>query len=176
MGEVAAVFFEGFVGGLRVGRGDALAAADGLEGAEELVLGDAELLEDFGDAGVGLLVKGGKEKVFHAEILVLEFFGGLGGPAEEGLETRGDVDAAPGGARAGDLGQAGDFRFEAVGKFGRLGAEFLEKAGDEAVFLGGERVEEVFDLDSLMALLGGLGLGRGHGLLGVFGQLVEVHR
>jgi len=96
----------------------------------------------------------------------------LGGAAEEGLETRGDVDAAPGGTGSGDFGQAGDFRFEPLGEFGRLGAQFLEEAGDKAVFLSGEGVKEVLDLDGLVALLGGLGLGRGDGLLGVFSQLI----
>jgi hypothetical protein len=56
-----------------------------------------------------------------------------------------------------------------------LGTEFFQKAGNEAVLLGGEGVEEVFDLDGLVTLLGGLGLGRGHGLLGVFRQFVQVH-
>jgi hypothetical protein len=36
-------------------------------------------------------------------------------------------------------------------------------------------VEEVFDLDGLVTLFGGLGLGRGDGLLGVFGELVQIH-
>jgi hypothetical protein len=36
-------------------------------------------------------------------------------------------------------------------------------------------VQEVLDLNGLMTLLGGLGLGRGDGLLGVFGELVQVH-
>jgi len=96
----------------------------------------------------------------------------LGGAAEEGLETRGDVDAAPGGTGSGDFGQAGDFRFEPLGEFGRLGAQFLEQAGDETVFRGGQGVEEMFDLDGLVALLGGLRLSRGDGLLGVFSQLI----
>ena len=56
-----------------------------------------------------------------------------------------------------------------------MGAKFVQEAGDEAVLLGGEGVEEVFDLDGLVALLGGLGLGRGDGFLGVFGELVQVH-
>jgi hypothetical protein len=56
-----------------------------------------------------------------------------------------------------------------------LGTEFFQKAGNEAVLLGGERVEEVLDLNGLVTLLGGLGLGRGDGLLGVFGELVQVH-
>jgi hypothetical protein len=56
-----------------------------------------------------------------------------------------------------------------------LGTEFFQQAGDEAFLLGGEGVEEVFDLDGLVALLGGLGLGRGDGLLGVFGELVQIH-
>ena len=104
-----------------------------------------------------------------------EFFGGLGGAAEERLEARGDVDTAARRAGTGDLGEAGDFRFEAVGKFGGLGTEFFQQAGDEAVFLGGEGVEEVLDLDGLVALLGGLGLGRSDSFLGVFGELVQVH-
>jgi hypothetical protein len=36
-------------------------------------------------------------------------------------------------------------------------------------------VEEVLDLDGLVTLFGGLGLGRGDGLLGVFGELVQIH-
>jgi hypothetical protein len=56
-----------------------------------------------------------------------------------------------------------------------LGTEFFQKAGDEAVLLGGEGVQEVLDLNGLMTLLGGLGLGRGDGLLGVFGELVQIH-
>ena len=151
-----------------------MAAADGLQGTEELVLGDAELLQDLGGSGVGFLVEGGEKKMFDAEILILELFGCLGGASEEGLKARGDVDAT-GGAGAGDLGQAGDFRFKAVSKLRGLGTEFLKQARDEAVFLGGEGVEEVFDFDGLVALLGGLGLGRGDGFLGVFGQFVQVH-
>ena len=152
-----------------------MATTDRLERGEELVLGDTEFLEDLGGAGVGLLIEGGEEEVFHAEVFVFELFGGLGGAAEEGLKTGGDVDAAPGGAGARDFGEPGDLRFDPIGKFGRLGAEFFQEAGNEAVLLCGEGVEEVFDLDGLMALLGGLGLGRGDGLLGVFGQLVQVH-
>ena len=36
-------------------------------------------------------------------------------------------------------------------------------------------MEEVFDFNGLMALPGGLGLGRAYGLLGVFGQFVQIH-
>ena len=92
------------------------------------------------------------------------------------MEARGDVDAASGSAGAGDLGKTGDFRLHPVGKFGRLGAEFFQQTGNEALFLGGEGVEEVFNLDGLVALLGGLGLSRGNGFLGVFGEFVQVHK
>ncbi|NBS15123.1 MAG: hypothetical protein EBT57_10065 [Verrucomicrobia bacterium] len=37
-------------------------------------------------------------------------------------------------------------------------------------------MEEVFDLDGLVTLFGGLGLGRGDRLLGVFGKFVQIHR
>ena len=43
-GEVAAIFLERFVGGLRIGGGNALAAANGLQRGQKLVAGDAELL------------------------------------------------------------------------------------------------------------------------------------
>jgi hypothetical protein len=56
-----------------------------------------------------------------------------------------------------------------------LGTEFFQQAGNEAVLLGSEGVEEVLDLNGLMALLGGLGLGRGNSLLGIFGELVQIH-
>ena len=128
-----------------------------MEGTEEFVLGDAKFLEDLCRAGVGILVESGEEEMFDAEILVLKFLGGLRGAAEEGLEARGDVDTASGGTGTGDLGQAGDFRFEAVGELGGLGAELFQEAGNETVLLGGEGVEEVLDLDGLVALLGGLG-------------------
>ena len=136
-----------------------------MEGGEELVLGDAELFEDLG----------GEKEVLDAEILVLELFGGLSGAAEKGLEARGDVEAAAGGAGAGNFGEAGDFGFYSIGELGGLGAKFFQQAGDEAVLLGGEGVEEVFDLDGLVTLLGGLGLGRGDSFLGVFGELVQIH-
>jgi hypothetical protein len=53
-----------------------------------------------------------------------------------------------------------------------LGAQFFEEPGDEAIFLRGQGMEEVFDLHGLMALLGRIGLGRGDCLLGVFRELV----
>ena len=45
LGEIAAVFFEGFVGGFGILRGDALAAADLLQGPHQALARDAEFPE-----------------------------------------------------------------------------------------------------------------------------------
>jgi hypothetical protein len=103
-GEIAAVLLEGFVGGFRIGGGDALAAANGLEGGEKFVFGNAELLEDLGGAGLGLLAQSGEQKVFDAEVFVLVLLGGCGRAAEEGLKAWSDINAAAGRAGAGDRG------------------------------------------------------------------------
>ena len=86
-----------------------MAASDGLQGGEEFVWGDAEFFEDLGGAGVGVFLEGGKEEVFDADVVVLEF-GCLGSSAtEERLEARCDDGSAWGGAWARDFGQASDF-------------------------------------------------------------------
>ena len=107
--------------------------------------------------------------MFDTEILILEFGGFFGGSAEKGLEAMGDHGASWGDARARNFGQAGDFRFKTLGQASGLRTEFFDEARNEAVRLGGERVEQVFDLDRRMSLLGGDGLSGGDSLLRVFG-------
>ena len=103
-GEVAAIFFEGFVGGFGIGGGDALASSDGLQGGEEFLWGDAEFFEDLGGSCVRIFLEGGEEKVFDADVVVFEFGCFGSGATEKGLEPRGDNGAAWGSAWARDFG------------------------------------------------------------------------
>jgi hypothetical protein len=75
---------------------------------------------------VGILLDGGEEKMFDADVLVLEFGGFLGGPSQKGLESGGDHRASGGDSRARDLGEPGDFRFESFDEAGGLSAEFFD--------------------------------------------------
>jgi hypothetical protein len=120
-------------------------------------------------------LEGGKEDVFDADVVILEFGGFGGSAAEKRLETRGDDGSAWGGAWARDFGKASDFRFEALGEAGRLGAEFFDQARDESIGLGSERMKEVFDFDGGVPGAGGFGLGCGDGLLGVLGEFIYIH-
>src|SRR5690606_36358594 len=74
-GEVASVFFERLVGGLRIGAGDALVSADGGERGEEVLATGADVLEDLPGGGAGGFVEHREDEVLDADVLVLEAFG-----------------------------------------------------------------------------------------------------
>ena len=93
-GEVTPIFFEGFIGGLGVGRGDALTPANRLKGCKEFVLRDSKLFEDLGSTSVGILLDGGEEEVFDADVLILKFRSFLRGSSQKGLESRSDHGAS----------------------------------------------------------------------------------
>jgi hypothetical protein len=75
---------------------------------------------------MGILLDGGEEKMFDADIIVLELGSFLGGPPQKGLESGSDHRASGGNTRAGDLWESSDFRFEPFGEAGGLSAEFLD--------------------------------------------------
>ena len=132
-GEVAAVLFEGFVGGLGIGGGDALGAADFDEGLHEAVAGEAGFLEDA--AGGAVVLDGGEEDVLDGDVVVLEALGLVLGGGEELLRSAGDVDLVGGAGGAGDFGQAVEFLVEARGDEVRGDAGLGEDGGGESIFL-----------------------------------------
>jgi hypothetical protein len=60
-------------------------------------------------------------------------------------------------------------------KAGGLSAQLFDHARNQAILLGSERVKEVLDLNCLVTLLGGNGLGRCDSFLSIFCKLVQVH-
>ena len=58
---------------------------------------------------MGFFLEGGKEEVFDADVVVLEFGGFGSGATKERLEARSDDGSARGSAWARDFGQASDF-------------------------------------------------------------------
>ena len=93
-GEVAPIFFKGFIGGLGVGRGNALTSTNRLKGCEELVLCNAKLFKHLSSTRVGILLDGGEEEVFDADVLILKFRSFLRGSSQKGLESRSDHGAS----------------------------------------------------------------------------------
>lgn len=98
-GEVAPIFFERFICGLGVGRGNALTSTNRLKGCKEFVLRNTELFEDLGSTRVGILLDGGEEEVFDADVLILKFRSFLRGSSQKGLESRSDHGASWGDSR-----------------------------------------------------------------------------
>ena len=109
LGQIAAVFFESFVGGLGILRGDALRSANFLKHAHQAVAGDAEILEDF-------FVGGGQDDVFDGDVLVLEALGFVLRRGQQLLQPGGDVDLVQSYAGAGNLGELVEFLDQAAVK------------------------------------------------------------
>ena len=87
--QVAAILFQRLVGLFRVLRGDALPAADLLQGRHQPLPGDAEFLEDA--AGGAAVVGHGQQQMLDGNVLVLELLGLVLGPGHQGVEPAGDV-------------------------------------------------------------------------------------
>ena len=139
--EVAPIFFEGFIRGLGVGRGNALTSANRLKGCKEFVLRDAKLFEHLGSTSVGILLDGREEEVFDADVLILKFRSFLRGSSQKGLESRSDHGASRRDAWARDFWETGDFRFELFCKAGGLSAQLFDQTRNQAILLCSERVK-----------------------------------
>ena len=133
LGEIAAVFFERFVGGFGILRGDALAASDFLEGAHEALTRDTEFAEEL--AGRARVVSGGEQDVLDRDVVVLEALGFLLGLGQELGDAGGDVDLVGAAGGAGDFGQAVDFLLDAGAEGVDADVGLIEDGGGEATLL-----------------------------------------
>ena len=75
LGEVAAVFLQGLIAVFRIGAGHALVAANLGEGFQEVVMPDAEFIENADDRGVAGFFEHGKDEVLDGHVFVLELLG-----------------------------------------------------------------------------------------------------
>ena len=100
LGEVAPIFFEGLIGSLGIGAGDALVAAHVCERLEKLVAADVERFENLADTGGGRLIEHGEHEMLDGDIFVFELLRLVLGLDEELVEALGDINALAGGSVA----------------------------------------------------------------------------
>jgi hypothetical protein len=111
--------------------GDALAAADLLQGLVDLVAGDAGRAEDLAGLPLELVVGEGEQEVLGGGVVVLEALGlGLGGVEQADQLVR-DVDLG----RAGDAGEGADGAGRLLKEGLWLDAELLQDGRDDAALL-----------------------------------------
>ena len=166
--EIRAVFLERLVAFLGVFAGDALVAADFLEGGQEVVLTQPQVAQQFHAPGHR------QEDVLDGDVGVAHLLGAVEGLHQRLLQGGGDVDLV-------GLHRAGDAR-QAVHRLGHAGAghlhgdaAFLKQACGQPFLLGQQRPEHVFGLHRLLLAADALLLRRGQGLAQTFRHLVHVH-
>ena len=167
-GQVAAVLLQRLVGALGVGAGDALAAADRLEGAQDGLAAGAVLLEEL--LGLAADLGHAQEQVLRRGVLVAQPARLLLGAVDDALGARIQAELA-----ALDAGAPGQGGRDLAAERGEIHAEAPERLGGDAVVgvdEGGEQVLRVEHgaLHPLGELLGG-----DDGLLGLLGEAVELH-
>ena len=171
--QIAAVFFERFVGGFRILSGDALAAADLLQSPHQALARDAEFAEQFSRGA--RIFGGGQQHVLHGNVFVLQALGFLFGLREQLGDAVGDVDLIGATGRTGYLGQPVDLLLEPAAEGVHPNVGLVEDGGGKPAFLLEQGQHQVFGVDLLVSVLNGDGLGGADGLLQFFGESVEVH-
>ncbi len=175
LGEVAAILFERFVGGLRIGAGDTLIASDLGESLQKIRTPDSQILEDLPDACGGRLLEHCQHQVLDGDIFVLEFPGFVLGLDQQLVQTLGHIDAPSGRVAAGDAGDVRQLFFELrPQEIGRK-TSFFEESRDQASFLFHQGKEEVLHICRLVLPPDRNILGLHQGGLGVLGKFVQVH-
>ena len=171
--QVPTVLGQGLVALLGILAGDPLAAPDLGEGLEYLLPVDAVLAENL-RAGTAALVHQGQVQVLHGHVLVLELPGcplrrrqELGEPASGVQLIR---------AAAGYLGDPVDLPLDLPGQDLHVQPHIGQQPGHQALPLAQQGQMQMLPLQLLLAVLNGDGLTVRHGLLGVLGVLIKIHR
>ena len=169
-GQVAAVLLEGLVGGLGVGRGDPLAAADALERLEDRLAAGAVALEE--RLRLAARLGHAEEQVLGRDVLVGQparlFLGPLDHPL--GPRVEGELAALDAGAPGEEAGQL-------VAERGQVDAEATERLGRNAVVGLDEGGQDVLrNRGSGCPGSAGVLLGGDDRLLGLLGETVKLHR
>ena len=152
LGQVAAVAFQGLVGGFGIAVGHPLAAAHLLQGAEHAFAVEPGVAQH--TACRTVVVQQSQQEMFDADVLVLQVARCGIGPVEQARQPRGDVESVGTRGRPRYLRQRLDDALEPVPhRVGRR-AHLLDDHGDHAVRIGQQHGAEVRHVDPLMAALG----------------------
>ncbi len=135
-GEVAAILLERFVGRFGILRGDALGAAEFVDGGGKAVAG---LADEF--AGEAVVVLQGEQEVLDGEIVVLHLLRFLLGVGEEFGEAGGDVDLVGRAAGGADLGELFELLLQTAANLLWVEARLAEDVGGETLVLGEQGVQ-----------------------------------
>ncbi len=178
-GQVPAVLLQRLIRCFRVLAGDPLPATHLLQGVEHLVLGRAVAPQDLPGWALGLLVRQRQQEVLGGQEVVLQPLH-LGVRLLEDTAELGRERRLGGAVQARHPGQLGLDLLAECGRVdlapGRAGSilNLAQGAGDDALGVGQQPVEQVLGLKlRVLPLLGRL-LGGEDGGLGSFGKLVQV--
>ena len=164
LGEVAAVFLQGFVGALRVLIRHLLGATHRQHRLLQLRGRGAGLGEQL--TAAALVFGHGEQQVLDRDVAVVEFLLEGIGPIQHGIEALAQVDVVRRGREAGLAGCVG---LDLLAEGAHIHAGLLEDAAGQAG-LGEQGSEQVLALHLLLALLLGQLLGRHDGAPGLFGE------
>ena len=170
--EVGAVFFQRFIGLLRVVGGHA-GIAHAREGSHEFVLRESEFAIELFQP-VGRLFKGGEHEVLDGDIFVLHLRGDLLGEIEHPVAFRRDIDLVGLSAAAGNAGDLVENALQRGEERRRIRAHLLEERADQPAVLRNERVDEMLRGDLEIIALHGEGLRGFQGIEGFLGQFFSV--
>ncbi len=173
--QVDAVLLERLVGGLRGRAGHPLRAADLGQDLQEPVPGDPVTGEQAPGGGAVPGREEGEDQVLDRDVLVLEPLRLVLGVGQDLLQPLGDVDLARLGTGTADRRASLELLLEAGGQRGGVHVHAREQAGDQPLGLLEQGEQQVLGGDLLMAVAQRLGLRRLERLLGLVGQLAQIH-
>ena len=149
--QVPAVLLQGLVGGLRIGGGDPLRAADPGECAEQPLPADAEVAQKLAGGRSNVLVDEREQQMLHRHVLVLEAAGLAFGGVEQPGQPLGDHDLAGLGAGAGDGGPAAQVGVHPLANLVDVGVHGQQQPWHDAVRLVEQGEQQVFAVDLRVA-------------------------
>ena len=166
--QVAGILGEGLVGVLARSRRGLLPAAQLADGCAQLLLAHAGVLEH--GRGRALHEEQGQQEGFEPHEGVALLAGELRGPLQDVVGLAVQIGLAPAHAR-----QAGELAPDSVGEPAPVDAELAEKILRDVLAHGEHARQQVQGRDGLLPARGGAAHGALYGLLGLYGEVVEIH-
>ena len=172
--QIAAVFLERAVTALSLGIGDALPAADVLDGVGDAVAADAVFRHRIGHLGVAL-AEDGQEYVLGADVFVAQAIGFFVGAVDDAFQARRDEDLVRALAINGRRARAAPQDvIHARTQGADIDGQPLEDLRHDAVGLLKQGQQEVFGVHLAVAVAVEDFVGAGGGVLRALGEAVKL--
>ena len=174
LGQVASIALESLVGVFGRGAGDALTAADLLQGGEEVFATHSLITQQL--AGGPVVVQRRDHEVLDADVLVLELSGFVLGALQQLAQALCDEDLIGASARAADLRDSFERRLDGARERCDVDSGGLQQGAGDTVGRFDQGAHEVLDIDSLMLGSRGPRLRVAQRLLRSFRQPIQIHQ